>query len=1350
VIENLDNETLNLFDRLALGSNADRDMQSLRLAAIASGSDGQFQFGKFIVNLGSGKDVHIGDKIILGASAENVRKAVESIQVELARNSFQVSLREYFRAIRMYAREFPYLSVNFPLGKSLADVYVPIDVISDSNDPNPQRSEGQERDIRTALEDSMTGSTRCTLLLGPAGAGKSTILRQILEHAWDRPEEIGLKEAHLAILVRFQFLVKATGGSLEERLWAACRESNEYVLSSPPPPSWFTEWPRITGRRWLLLLDGLDEVPDARKAEIESWLRQVQESGYVTVVTSRNIPAISSSKFLRSRFTWYRVKPLTISQQRSLARNWLGSESDQFFHELKRFKTAELLETPLLLTIAAVVFHSDKKLPGRRSSLYRRFVDVWLAEAARRGLSEDLGDISQYVREGLRHLAFLMSTQHGCRTEAVLKNELSQFFTSALGRKPLEAGKLADKFIEASARRIGLFTLSRHGECSWLHATFHEFLTAEAVSKGSEPWEFVGRWREDHWRSVVMFLFDIWSEERDVSSEVLSILKEGRLDASLFASELIAQGVAVTEALARETTRSLCDWLVAELRTQASLINDPKGLGQLVLGSQGNIRLLASIQKLHAVGPSIRSFAETLVKMCRDHNSPNAEMQALEQLGREQELVELLEDSSLNSAKRSLALDSLIRLEEWEALRPFLVSFFGEASGEEAKTVLDKLREGLPLEAIHEYVATANFSNMIRSYAAKLFVRRADASEISRLANDDTLPKEVRLPAVLALRRTAKSSGDQPTKVPELTHADGLPEVDFLNGLVDSLINLEEWDELTEVAVSKGTPEEIQVRVMYALVSAKRADDLEKLLDSLKIDARIFAARKTYELRPDDKSAALLLKAYEEALIINPQDLGTRRVRADLLRNLNRDQESIREYGLVLDAGLDDMALCHRALAYRKVKKFDEALADLTLSLTISEDDWTYLERGRTHWLVGHYENAIEDFQKAVGLETPKTWFFKLLGDCYRQTFRFAEATEWLNRAVESDATDSTSLEYRGKAHLDSGQLEESLKDLTQAIELNPESQLCRTLRGECNRKLGRYHEALIDFKVALNMGESGRAISQAISVCMMLQLHEEAEKYLAVALATSTEEPWFNYLQALLILLRGGPGSDRLLKSAIDSSRNAIKDGRDLDRLESNIAIYSLAMGDRDTAKRAYEHLLKDRRGRFRIQRFALTEISELASLTPKNSAAQFILHWLRQEASALADTCAKKDGGTAIRELTPVYCSLNKITSMEAEYDICSRILKSQDFLGPTIVLVSLPEPGWLYGHCNFKSDFSASYNLKFADRFDTVVSRNMEIFSRDLGNFTLVVTQRELLQQFKALQIDARFGAKLVLSS
>jgi tetratricopeptide (TPR) repeat protein len=1338
-----------LFDRLAQGLRVDEDVRALRIAAISSGEEGKIQFGKFIVNVGSGRDIQIGDRVVVGSTAEAIRHEIESVHSQIKNNLFDLSLREYFRALRQYSREFPYLSVDFPLGKTLTDVYVPLDLISDFSNLAVGQIESRGHDIRFAFQHTSSGPTRSTLLLGPPGAGKSTLLRQILEHAWDRPTEIGLNEPHIPILVRFQFLMRATGG-LEERLWGACKESNEYVLASPPPPNWFTEWPKITGFRWLLLLDGLDEVTPEQMKDFETWLRKVQESGYTSVVASRNIPSITGSEFLRTFFDWYRIGPLTTEQQERLVRNWVGDRAASFFSDFKRLKTGSLSETPLLLTIAAVVFQSDKQLPSRRSLLYNRFVDVSLKEAVRRGLENDLGESSLYIWEALTQVALSMSVNWGSPTTSYLKRDLARFFVDELQRPPLEATKWAQRFLEAMAHRSGLFTMSPQGTISWLHATFHEFLTAEAISNMDDPWPFISRWREDHWRSVTSFLFNKWSDRDVVSSFALRILADSQLVASLFVAELIAEGACVTDNVAQTIARSVCATIVLELKTERERINNPIGFQELVLGSQESVRLLAAVRRLYDLGPSIRDLAETLCRMCRDSDEPQAEIQALEQLNCKEELRELLCSCSARSEVGICALMALVRLKDWDSIAPCMVETLDTIPNDQLKHLLDEFSASERRDLLLNCVTAKTIAPPIRSYAAKLFLIHASLDETRRLARDPTLPNEVRLPATIALRRTAKS---QECKVPLFSEWDlsgDRTREESISLLVASLVNLGEWEELVALALGDETAYAFRGDILDPLADARKVDELRQLATGGRPQMRLDAALKLYELEDNSESAACVLDACQEILGANAADHGTRLKKGDCLRNLGRYEEAIVEYSRILESEPNEVALCNRALSYEYLDKLPEAHADFTLSLVRNADDWTYLHRAKVAWNMRDYEAAIADFERAIRLKTSATWFYRYLGDSYAETLAFSKGLRWLCKAVESTA-DATNFAYRGKAYLNWGKLEQSMDDLTRAISLartNSFVAWIRRIRAQCSRQLGRYDMALADLRLALSVGGSKAGLSLVISMCLRLKMNVEAAKYLDMVTSTD-DDPWWDYLRALSLKVNESPNWDVLLRRAIERTQNSMPQRKDLDRLESNVAVYSLVLGDQKSTRNIYERLLQEPRGRFRIRRFAIEEIDDIACLFPADAGVRTTLAWLRAQISVF-DPESTDEEIKALRDLRTVYCSLHSISSMEEEYELCSKILASKKCSGPIVVLLKLPEKGWLYGHCNFKMGLTSEYDLKFVDRYQTVIGRDMEIFVRGLGHITIVFPQIDLFHQFKIDQIDARFSVTLVLDS
>lgn len=164
------------------------------------------------------------------------------------------------------------------------------------------------------------------VILGEAGAGKSTLLHHLAECAWVNPANIGLDGPHLPVLVPLR-RVAAASGALPARLNHAL--SAELALVQDLPADFFTAWSQQTGARWLLLLDGLDEVlaNDCRAVAnlIEGWARQT--GGYRVVVTLRT----AGYEALNARaFRHYTLLPFEPEQMDDFARKWFGDEAVNF------------------------------------------------------------------------------------------------------------------------------------------------------------------------------------------------------------------------------------------------------------------------------------------------------------------------------------------------------------------------------------------------------------------------------------------------------------------------------------------------------------------------------------------------------------------------------------------------------------------------------------------------------------------------------------------------------------------------------------------------------------------------------------------------------------------------------------------------------------------------------------------------------------------------------------------------------------------------------------------------------------------------------------------------------------
>ncbi|MBO8189632.1 NACHT domain-containing protein [Streptomyces spirodelae] len=317
----------------------------------------------------------------------------------------------YLGAVRNFATQHPYpMSPGSPYGAgdtpvpALADVYVrrqtrplPPDALDGQEAPPRIRTTGAGPAV-PAGEIFRADSTLCVLLAGPGG-GKTTLFRAHLADSAERwlNRSAGKADATIPVLVNARDLTGSyplpvalakTATSQLKRFGLLDELSAEFFRHRPLP-----------GVSWLVLVDGLDEIPDTGiRGTVLRMLAAAAAAGhspYRFVVATRLLPAkeLEPPAPQTSRFE---LQPFSRSDQLAYAARYFRSLDDPgrhartFMAGLQRSRLDDMARTPLMASMLCRLHAAapTRPLPDGRTSAYRSFVELIYEQNAHKNIRD--------------------------------------------------------------------------------------------------------------------------------------------------------------------------------------------------------------------------------------------------------------------------------------------------------------------------------------------------------------------------------------------------------------------------------------------------------------------------------------------------------------------------------------------------------------------------------------------------------------------------------------------------------------------------------------------------------------------------------------------------------------------------------------------------------------------------------------------------------------------------------------------------------------------------------------------------------------------------------------------------
>lgn len=353
------------------------------------------------------------------------------------------------------------------------------------------------------------------MVLGKPGSGKTTFLKHIAIQC-DRSE---FEANKIPIFIPLKTFAEIANLDLLEYIsdeFASCgveaRSQTEFALSQG---------------RGLILLDGLDEVPESDSDAVVRQIRQFVQKYYNNqfIITCRI--AAAKYRFHDEAFTCVEVADFNNKQIAAFAQNWFVAFSpnmevekavaSQFVEKLKLQKNQQIRElavTPILLNLTCLVFQAKADFPSNRAKLYEEGLEILLRKwDETRGIQRD----EVYRNLNFSHkqhlLAFVAAITFERGDYFFEKNTVQQLIADYLANlpdgttDPVQFEIHSEVVLKAIEAQHGLLVERARGIYSFSHLTFQEYFTARKIVNNSEPQalkKLVSHLTQKRWREVFL------------------------------------------------------------------------------------------------------------------------------------------------------------------------------------------------------------------------------------------------------------------------------------------------------------------------------------------------------------------------------------------------------------------------------------------------------------------------------------------------------------------------------------------------------------------------------------------------------------------------------------------------------------------------------------------------------------------------------------------------------------------------------------------------------------------------------------------------------------------------------
>ncbi|MFB9730815.1 NACHT domain-containing protein [Ornithinimicrobium kibberense] len=382
------------------------------------------------------------------------------------------------------------------------------------HEANPRAASG---DASVRVDAALASGDR-HLIRGEAGSGKTTLLQWIAVSAARNKLEgpLAIWSEKVPFFIQLRRYVDSVLPSPEQFL-----EFTAATLAGAMPHAWVHR--QLEAGKGLILIDGVDELPDQRREDAKVWLTDLVDTfpDCTFVVTSRP-PAVPGRWLAGKDFSTAELVPMSPRDIEGFIQHWHDAAAAQYgddaeaVAELRSFQgklvavirdnrsIRSLATLPLLCAmLCALNFERRTQLPGDRMGLYRIALEMLLdrRDVEREILMQDSLALSlrekQVLMEEIAHWLL-----HNDKSDMTVAQAVRVIADRVENMPAIQES--AESVYQHLLLRSGLIREPVAGRMDFVHRTFQEYLgAARAMHRGDIPY-LITRAHSDQWREAVI------------------------------------------------------------------------------------------------------------------------------------------------------------------------------------------------------------------------------------------------------------------------------------------------------------------------------------------------------------------------------------------------------------------------------------------------------------------------------------------------------------------------------------------------------------------------------------------------------------------------------------------------------------------------------------------------------------------------------------------------------------------------------------------------------------------------------------------------------------------------------